>query len=73
MSESELLPVTTGPSTLSGAPVASFVVRLWIKQGLESAGCCGQIVHVQSGEAAYFADVTKMLTFMSQHGTTQLF
>lgn len=72
MSQSELLPRTTGPSTPSGAPAASFVVRLWTKQGAESAGCHGQIVHVQSGETAYFAHEAKMLTFISDHATTQL-
>lgn len=65
----EAAPAAAAPHSLA----ASYVVRIWV----EPPACGGapawrgQVVHVQSGESTYFANVRKLLFFIAAHGVAR--
>lgn len=48
----------------SEPPLNSFVVRFWREPALGEGRWRGQVLHIQSGESATFADEDALMSFM---------
>jgi hypothetical protein len=56
------------PQPQNPTPTSTFVVRLWQARSQGAPQWRGRIEHLQSGQAAGFQDVTRMLSFMQALG-----
>lgn len=50
----------------SATPMNTFVVRFWRQPRQDEIRWHGQVLHIQSGETAAFADVEALVSFMEQ-------
>lgn len=50
------------------SPASSFFIRLWHEGHGTTRQWRGEVRHIQSGDTAYFARASHLLTFLQTHG-----